>query len=207
MALTRKFLAGKGLESDVIEEIIQAHTDTVTGLKDEIEQYKAYKKDADKLKTVQKEYDDLKASVEKNNGKNPFEVKYNALKEEFEDYKKDQAGKEVHAKKERAFKALLKEVGISEKRIDAVARVSDIEAVELDEQGAIKDADSLKKSITEEWSDFIQTQGQKGAQTPKPPKTSGGSYTNKEDIMKIKDPKERQQAINDNIGLFTGGEE
>lgn len=207
MALTRKFLAGKGLETDVIEEIIQAHTETVTGLKDEIEQYKSYKKDAGKLKDVQKELNDLKADIEKTAGKNPYEVKYKALKEEFEDYKNDVSKKETKAKKEKAYKALLKEVGISDKRIDAVLKVSDVDSVELDDNGAIKDADVLKKSIKEEWADFIQTTSQKGANTANPPtqRTSGSVYSSKDEIMKIKDPTERQRAINDNIGLFQKG--
>ena len=46
MALTRKFLAALGIEDAKVDEIIQAHTDTVNGLKDEIEKYKA---DAEKL--------------------------------------------------------------------------------------------------------------------------------------------------------------
>ncbi len=36
MALTRKFLAALGIEDDKVDEIIQAHTETVNGLKDEI---------------------------------------------------------------------------------------------------------------------------------------------------------------------------
>lgn len=46
MALTRKFLAALGIEDDKADGIIQAHSDTVNGLKDEIEKYKA---DAEKL--------------------------------------------------------------------------------------------------------------------------------------------------------------
>ena len=205
MALTRKFLSGKGLEADVIEDIIAAHTDTVAGLKDEIERYKPYKKDADKLADVQKELNDLKESIEKGKGKNAFEVKYNALKEEFEEYKKDIAGKETKAKKEKAYKALLREVGIADKRLDAVTKVSDVDSIELDDEGNIKDVDALKKSIAKEWADFIPTEGKKGANTPNPPKSGSGSYGSKKEIMEIKDPVERQKAISENIGLFQKG--
>ena len=56
MALTRKFLAALGIDNDKVDEIIQAHTDTVNGLKDEIEKYKA---DAEKLPAVEKELKEL----------------------------------------------------------------------------------------------------------------------------------------------------
>ena len=57
MALTRKFLAALGIDNDKVDEIIQAHTDTVNGLMDEIEKYKA---DAEKLPAVEKELKELK---------------------------------------------------------------------------------------------------------------------------------------------------
>lgn len=59
MALSRKFLAALGIEDAKVDEIIQAHTDTVNGLKDEIEKYKA---DAEKLPGVQKELKNLSTS-------------------------------------------------------------------------------------------------------------------------------------------------
>ena len=59
MALTRKLLKGMGLTDEQVDTIIEAHTDTVDGLK---EQVKTYKADAEKLPNVQKELDDLKAA-------------------------------------------------------------------------------------------------------------------------------------------------
>lgn len=50
MALTRKLLKGMGLTEEQVDTIIEAHTDTVDGLK---EQIKTYKADADKLMIVQ----------------------------------------------------------------------------------------------------------------------------------------------------------
>lgn len=55
MSLTRKMLKAMGIEEEKIEQIIEAHTETVDALK-------AYKEDADKLKNVQRELDDLKAA-------------------------------------------------------------------------------------------------------------------------------------------------
>ena len=57
MALTRKLLKGMGLTEEQIDSVIDAHTETVDGLKTQIQ---TLKDDAGKLKDVQKELDDLK---------------------------------------------------------------------------------------------------------------------------------------------------
>lgn len=178
MALTRKFLSALGIEADKVDEIIAAHTETVDALKEQRDTYKA---DAEQLPAVQKELDDLKKAAEELDGKNPYEVKYNALKEEFESFKEQQAAKETRAAKDNAFRNLLKEAGISEKRLEAVLRVSDVDSVELDETGAIKGADAMKESIRKEWSDFIVTESPKGAPTPTPPADPAPNYDDMSD--------------------------
>ena len=200
MALTRKFLSALGIEADKVDEIINAHTETVDALKHERDSYKA---DAEKLPEVQKELNSIKEQAAKNDGKNPFEVKYNAIKEEFENYKKEQTAKETKAKKADAYRAILKEAGVSEKRIDAVLRVSDIDDLKLDKDGAVEGKDALLESIKKDWSDFIVTQGTQGAKTPNPPANGGGkTYKSKEEIYAIKDTAERQKAIYENRELF-----
>lgn len=201
MALTRKFLSALGIEADKIDEIITAHTETVEALKKERDTYKG---DAEKLPGVQKELDELKATVEKD-GKDPYKVKYEAMKEEFENYRNEQTAKETKAQKTAAYKALLAECGVAEKRIDAVLRVSDVDSIKLDKDGKIKDADELKKSIATEWADFIQTKIQKGADTATPPQNNGNSTMTRADIMKIKDTRERQKAIAEHLELFQKG--
>lgn len=183
MALTRKYLSALGIEGDKIDEIINAHAETVDGLKDEIAKYKA---DAEKLPGVQKELADMKTAAEKA-GKDPYKVKYEAIKEEYDKYKADQTAKETKAAKSAAYKALLKDAGVAEKRIDAVLKVSDVEAVELDADGKIKDAGALKKSIREEWADFISKEQTVGAKTETPPPSSGGTVKSREDIYKTDD--------------------
>lgn len=59
MAITRKFLKAMGIEDDKIEQIIDAHTETVDGLKADIDKYR---EDALELADVQKELNDLKAA-------------------------------------------------------------------------------------------------------------------------------------------------
>ena len=55
MALTRKLLKGMGLTDEQVDTIIEAHTDTVDGLKADVSKYKS---DAEKLPGVQKQLDD-----------------------------------------------------------------------------------------------------------------------------------------------------
>lgn len=198
MALTRKFLSALGIEAEKVDEIINAHTETVDALKADRDQYKS---DAEKLPKVQAELDDIKKASEGMDGKNPFEVKYNVLKEEFDQYKADVEAKETTAKKMAAYKALLKEAGISEKRIDAVLKVSDVEGLKLDKDGKAEGAADLVNSIKTEWADFITTETSAGAQTANPPKNTGGSRT-KEEIFAIKDAGERQRAIAENHDMF-----
>ena len=79
MALTRRLLKGMGLTDEQMDTIIEAHTDTVNGLKADVEKYKA---DADQLPKVQKELDTLKAA-----GDGGYQEKYEKVKKEFDDYK------------------------------------------------------------------------------------------------------------------------
>ena len=196
MAFTRKFLSALGIEADKVDEIINAHTEVTDALKQERDQYKA---DAEKLPGIQKELDDLKATTD---GKNAWKVKYDALKEDFDQYKNDVEAKAAKATKEEAYKKLLEETGVSPKRIAAILKVSDLDSIELDDSGAIKDADKVQESIKEEWADFIQTTSTKGANTATPPSNTGKATKTKEEIFAISDPSERQRAIAENHTLF-----
>lgn len=201
MALTRKMLKAMSIEDEKIDQIIEAHTETVESLKEARDTFKA---DAEKLGKVQKELDDLKATLPED-GKDPWKVKYDAIKEEYSNYKADVTAKETKQKKENAFRDLLKEIGVSEKRINTVLKVSDIEKLEFEEDGKVKEADTLKASLKEEWSDFIPTDGTKGAETSTPPASTGNKNTmTKEEIRAIKDPIARHKAMAENpevVGL------
>ena len=198
MALTRKFLTALGIEPEKIDEIIQAHTDVTDALKEERDKYKG---DAMALADVQKELEQLKADTE-NNKENSYKVKYDAIKEEFDGYKRKIEEKDLKERKESAYKALLRDCGISEKRIDAVLRVSDVDSVELDDDGKIKDADKLADAIKDEWSDFIATTKVEGAKTATPPVGAGKVAKTKEEIRAITDTAERQKAMLENPELF-----
>lgn len=198
MALTRKFLASKGIEASVIDEIITAHTETVSGLKDELDKANAYKAKAEKLESVENELKTLKEEAAKNGGKD-----YATLKKEFDDYKAEVAKKETRSLKEAAYKEVLKDAGIPEKHWAKILKYSDVDGVELDDKGQLKTKADILKSVKEEWSDHIEKKGQSGANTSTPPAgNGGGSAKSKEEIMKIKDSAERQKAIAENHELF-----
>lgn len=149
----------------------------------------------DSLKAEKHDAEDKATSAEK------WETKYNALKEEFTSYKNDVSAKETKATRSNAYKELLKQAGVSEKRLDSVLKVSDIDSLEMGEDGKFKDADKLIESIKTEWADFITTTETRGAKTATPPKTTSVKMT-KEEIMKIEDDGERQKAIAENHELF-----
>ena len=167
-----------GIESDKIDEIISAHTETVNALKEERD---GFKEDAEKLETVQKELDKANKKLkefEDNEGQDKWKVKYDALKEEYAEYKTGVDAEKTKQKKSDAYRKLLKEVGIADKRIDSVLKVTDLKDLEFDEEGKLKDLDKLKESIKTEWEDFIAKETDKGADTEKPPAGSGNGGQN-----------------------------
>lgn len=201
MALTRKALVAMGIDAEKIDQIIEMHTEVVDAIKSERdtakEEAKNYKTDADKLEAVQKELADLKEQADKPDA---FKEKYEALQKEYDTYKGEIEAKETMAAKSKAYRDMLKEIGVSEKRLDSVMRVADLNSIEL-EGGAIKGVEELKENAKNEWSDFIVSEGTVGAKTPTPPANTGGKMT-KEQIMEIKDTEARQQAMLENADVF-----
>ena len=160
MALKRSFLKSMGLTDEQISAIIEAHTETVDGLKADIEKYKG---DAEKLPGVQKELDDLKSA-----GDGGYKEKYEKEKKAFEDFKAAQTAKETRQAKETAYREFLKSVGVSEKRIPSILKVTNLDEMEMDGE-KFKDEDKMAESVKAEWADFIETSNTNGANTQNPP--------------------------------------
>ena len=197
MGFSRKMLKAMNIEEDKIEQIIDAHSETVDALKADRD---AYKEDAAKLAAVQKELDELKAK-----GDDGYKAKYEAEKAAHDALKADIAAKETKQAKTDAYRELLKGANIDEKRIATILRAEapTIDKIELDADGKIKNAEQYTQSIKSDWADFIVTQSAKGANTATPPANGGAASTKtKEDILKIKDAGERQKAIAENPTLF-----
>lgn len=170
MALTRKMLSAMDVPAEKIDEIINAHVETVNAIKEERDSYKA---DAEKLADVEKSLKTANDELEKLKA-GDWEKKYTDIKTEYESFKNDTQTKAVKSAKEAAYKQLLLDAGISDKRIATILKVSDVDGIKLDKDGKIEDAEKLTESIKTEWADFITTEGKKGAETATPPKGDDG---------------------------------
>ena len=202
MSLTRKYLKEIGIESEKIDLIIEAHTDTVDALKDERDKYK---ENAEKVKGLEEE---LELAKENAKTDSEWQEKYEKEHSDFEAYKKEQSEQANKNAIKDAYRKLLKEAGVSEKRIDTVMRVTEWKDISLDKEGKLKDADKLTESIKSDWADFITSTNTSGAKTQTPPATSGGKLT-RADIYKkddrghyILNASERQKAIAENAESF-----
>lgn len=198
MALTRRALKAMGIEDEKIDEIITMHTETVDGLKADVEKYKA---DAEVLPKVQRELDTLKAA-----GDGGLKDKYDKVKKEFDDYKAEVSAKETKAAKEKAVRAYYESKGITGKNLDIAIRGSseEINALEMDGD-KIKDASALDELVKGTFSGLVSTTTVRGADTATPPGNTGGGSMTKADIYKKDDhgryvmsAAERQKALMEN---------
>ena len=195
MSLTRKMLKAMGIEEEKIDQIIEAHSETVDSLKADRD---SYKEDAEKLKDVQKELDDLKAK-----GDDGWKEKHDRLKEEFDQYKNDVKAKETKAAKEAAYRKILKDANLSEKGIEKAVKYAEWDKIELGEDGKLKGANDHIKAAREEWAEYVTTTTTTGAKTSNPPANNGGKTgKTKEEIMAIRDPAVRQAEIAKNPEAF-----
>ncbi len=201
MSLTRKMLKAMGIEEEKIDQIIEAHSETVDSLKADRD---SYKEDAEKLKDVQKELDNLKAK-----GDDGWKEKHDKLKGEFDNYKKDVEAKETHAAKEAAYRAILKDANLSEKGIEKAIKYAEWDKIELDADGKLKGANDHIKAVREEWAEYVTTTTTTGAKTSTPPANNGGSKLTKAEIYARDEhgryklsTAERQKALAENPELL-----
>ncbi len=193
MALTRKLLKGMGLTDEQVDTIIEAHTDTVDGLKADVTRYKA---DAEKLLGVQKQLDDLKAA-----GDGGYKEKYEKEHSAFEAFKTDITEKESKAAKERAVRAYFESKNITGANLDLAMRGcgEEMSALELDGE-KIKDTKSLDALVDGTYKSLVSKPAVRldmGARL-----NEGGKPMTKDEIMKITDRTERRAAIAANMDLF-----
>ena len=201
MSLTRKMLKAMGIEEEKIDQIIEAHSETVDSLKADRD---SYKEDSEKLKSVQKELDDLKAKED-----DGWKEKHDRLKEEFDQYKNDVQEKETKAAKEAAYRAILKDANLSEKGIEKAIKYAEWDKIERGEDGKLKGANDHIKAVREEWAEYVTTTTTTGAKTSTPPANNGCAKLTKAEIY-AKDEHgryklstaERQKALAENPELL-----
>lgn len=183
MALTRKMLKGMGLTEEQVDTIVEAHTETVDGLKDQL---KTAKEKADQLDEVQKELTALKAK-----GGEDYKAKYEAEKKAFADYKADQTAKETKTAKEKAARAYLEGKSITGDNLDiAMMAVSGlIDGLDLDGE-SIKDTKSLDDLVSGKLARLVVAKKEKGANPANPPQNPGSEPKTRADVYE-KDDKGR----------------
>lgn len=195
-------IIGENCTDEIENQLVALHLGVVDPLKDDVTRYKA---DAEKLPGVQKELDGLKAQ-----GDGGYKAKYEAEHKAFGDYKANVDAEKTTAAKEKAVEAVLKKIGVSEKRLQSVAKLAKadglLDALELNDDGAVKEADKLEKSLKDSYSEYITNTSTKGADTPTPPANSGGANLTMADIYKkdekgryVMDYEARLKAIEENL--------
>lgn len=194
MALTRKFLREKGIEDEtVIQEIIDAHMETVTPLK-------AYRGEAERLtgelSTAQEQLKEANKKLE-SAGKDDYKEKYESLVKENQQ-------KEVRTAKEAVVRELCKDVGLSEKGTTLALKYTNLDTIELGSDGKPTNGAAVKEALLSDWGDYKETRNQTGADVKNPPNGGGGnpSGMTKEQILAIKDGTARRQAMAENPTLF-----
>lgn len=197
MSLTKKMLKAFGIEDDVIDQIIDAHTETTDALKAERDRQRAKADNgAEEIGKLREQLDEAKRQAEgaSDTGdydklKEQFDAEHEELeglresnerlKEEFAAYKDDVESRETQRKKASAYERLLADAGIAQKYVSPVLRTARLDEIELDEDGAIKGAEDLIEQVKRDWPEFVATTHTKGADTENPPtngKTAEGAH-------------------------------
>lgn len=165
MPFTRKMLAAKGLEPDVIDEIMAAHVEVVNALKDERDTLKT---EADKVATLQEELDTMKQTG--GGWKKKYEDEHTAL----EQLKADYADAETKRRKADIYRDALRKAGVPEKLLDALLKIAPVDSVEIGADGAAKNIGDIEKGIKETFGDYIQTKREALDKPDTPPATATG---------------------------------
>lgn len=210
MALTkaqvREILSAAGVTSEnmseAVDKIIDGHVTSVNALREDIAKYKA---DAEKLPTVQKELDDMKA-----NSNDGWKEKHDKLKDEFDKYKGDIEAKETKEKVNNAVRSYLESKSITGDNLDLamMACESIIASAELDGD-KLKDTTALDALVDGKFKRLVTHTETKGANTANPPANNGGAKLTKADIYKkdergryVLSASERQKALAENPELL-----
>lgn len=168
MALTRNFLKSMGLTEEQVSAIIENHTDTVEGLKKERDTLKAA---ADSVEALTRERDEYKDKLSKAGDAAKVQADFDAFRQQVEKEK-------THTRKLRAYDALLKDAGVARDSFrQTLCKTADMEKIELDDKGAVKDAEALKERIRADYADFIGTVHNDPTPTITPPSGGGKTFT------------------------------
>lgn len=186
-------ILGDACTEEIENRLVALHLGVVDPLKDDLTKYKA---DAEKLPSVQKQLDDLKAA-----GDGGYKEKYEKEHSAFEAFKTDITEKESKAAKEKAVRAYFESKNITGANLDLAMRGcgEEMAALELDGE-KIKDTKSLDALVDGTYKGLVSKQTVRvdtGARF-----NAGGKPMTKDEIMQITDRAERRAAIAANMDLF-----
>nr|DAH52455.1 MAG TPA: hypothetical protein [Caudoviricetes sp.]DAI04020.1 MAG TPA: hypothetical protein [Caudoviricetes sp.]DAO72881.1 MAG TPA: hypothetical protein [Caudoviricetes sp.]DAX55490.1 MAG TPA: hypothetical protein [Caudoviricetes sp.] len=186
-------ILGDACTEEIENRLVALHLGVVDPLKDDLTKYKA---DAEKLPSVQKQLDDLKAA-----GDGGYKEKYEKEHSAFEAFKTDITEKESKAAKEKAVRAYFESKNITGANLDLAMRGcgEEMAALELDGE-KIKDTKSLDALVDGTYKGLVSKQTVRvdtGARF-----NGGGKPMTKDEIMQITDRAERRAAIAANMDLF-----
>ena len=186
-------ILGDACTEEIENRLVALHLGVVDPLKDDLTKYKA---DAEKLPSVQKELDDLKAA-----GDGGYKEKYEKEHSAFETFKTDITAKESKAAKEKAVRAYFESKNITGANLDLAMRGCGEEMAALDLDGEkIKDTKALDALVDGTYKGLVSKQTVRvdtGARF-----NGGGKPMTKDEIMQITDRAERRAAIAANMDLF-----
>lgn len=186
-------ILGEACTEEIENRLVALHLGVVDPLKDDLTKYKA---DAEKLPSVQKQLDDLKAA-----GDGGYKEKYEKEHSAFEAFKTDITAKESKAAKEKAVRAYFESKNITGANLDLAMRGcgEEMAALELDGE-KIKDTKALDALVDGTYKGLVSKQTVRldtGARF-----NGGGKPMTKDEIMQITDRAERRAAIAANMDLF-----
>ena len=168
MALTnaqvREILSTAGIPAENVEvavkKIMDGHVTSINALREERDNYKA---DAEKLPSVQKELNDIKAK-----GDQDWQKKFDDEHKAFEAYKNEVTAEKVSAQKSELYRALLRELKVGEAQINSILKVTDLSKLTI-KDGKLDDLEKLKETAKSEWGGFIMAKNVQGQKVDNPP--------------------------------------
>ena len=186
-------ILGDACTEEIENCLVALHLGVVDPLKDDLTKYKA---DAEKLPSVQKELDNLKAA-----GDGGYKEKYEKEHSDFEAYKSGVTAKESKAAKEKAVRAYFESKNITGANLDLAMRGcgEEMAALELDGE-KIKDTKSLDALVDGTYKGLVSKSHVRvdmGGRL-----NDGGKPMTKDEVMQITDRAARRAAIAANMDLF-----
>lgn len=213
MALTRTFLKALDIDADKIQQIIDAHAETVDALKEERDGYKAK---AEEAASKQKELDSLKETAKKDKADYDAKVKElngqieklqkdgsdaTKVQADFDAFKKQIADEKVNGEKNTALEAIIKGIGItSETARKLILKGYDLNTITL-KDGKIENQVDIEKALKTDYAELISSTKPEGTPPVTPP-TGGGTAMTKEKIIAIRDSAQRREEIAKHPELF-----